>query len=70
MSLHINRFVDRLRATESRRQPNMSMTIQEARDLHSDITKLLLVMEQLREQSVSSGAEVITVEVKGGSFTG
>jgi hypothetical protein len=48
----------------------MSMTIQEARDLHSDITKLLLVMEQLREQSISSGDEVITVEVKGGSFTG
>jgi hypothetical protein len=48
----------------------MSMTIQEARDLHSDITKLLLVLEQLREQSASSGAEVITVELKGGSFTG
>lgn len=70
MSLHINRFVDRLRATESRRQPNMSMTIQEARDLHSDITKLLLALEQLREQSANTDTEVITVEVKGGSFTG
>jgi hypothetical protein len=48
----------------------MSMTIQEARDLHSDITKLLLVLEQLREQSANTDTEVITVEVKGGSFTG
>lgn len=68
MSLHINRFVDRLRATESRRQPNISMTIQEARDLHSDITKLLLAMEQLRQaQDVS--AEPITIQLQGGSFT-
>lgn len=68
MSMHINRFVDRLRATESRRQPSMSMTIQEARDLHSDITKLLLAMEQLRQaQEVST--EPITIQLQGGSFT-
>lgn len=69
MSLHINRFVDRLRATESRRQPTMSMTVQEARDLHSDITKLLITVEQLR-QDVQPSAESITIELQGGSFTG
>jgi hypothetical protein len=68
MSMHINRFVDRLRATESRRQPSMSMTIQEARDLHSDITKLLLAMEQLR-QAQEASTEPITIQLQGGSFT-
>jgi hypothetical protein len=65
MSLHINRFVDSIKAHESRGQRDFVMTMREAKDLHSDITKLLLTLETLHTQSKS---ETITVELSGGSF--
>jgi hypothetical protein len=65
MSLHINRFVDSIKAHESRGQRDFVMTMREAKDLHSDITKLLLTLETLHTQPKS---ETITVELSGGSF--
>jgi len=67
MSLHINRFVDNIKAHESRGQRDFSMTLRDAKDLHSDITKLLLTLNELREQ-VSRANETIKVELTGGSF--
>jgi len=70
MSLHITRFLDKVRAAESRQQREVSLTLPEARDLHADITRLLLIMEQLREplnQSTNSN-EIQQIEVQGGSF--
>jgi hypothetical protein len=67
--LHINKFIDRVKAAESRSQRDLIMTINEARDLHGDITKLLLILQVLREQSPATSAESITsIEVAGGSF--
>lgn len=70
MSLHINRFIDRLKASESRNQRDVTLTLQEARDLHGDITKLLLRLQDLEQQRESAPKtdEVITVEVQGGTF--
>jgi hypothetical protein len=65
MSLHINRFLDTVRAAESRGQRDIHLTLTEARDLHRDITKLLLSLENLRN---TSGKDTITVEMSGGSF--
>jgi hypothetical protein len=67
LSLHINRFVDNIKAHESRGQRDFSMTLRDAKDLHSDITKLLLTLNELREQ-VSRANETIKVELTGGSF--
>ena len=66
MSLHINRFVDRIRAAEGRNQRDLVMTLTEARDLHADITKILLLVEELRRPAPTSGAD--SVEIDGGSF--
>jgi outer membrane murein-binding lipoprotein Lpp len=45
----------------------MSMT--DAKDLHADITRLLLDMETLRTSAaVAKKDEVITLQVGGGSF--
>jgi hypothetical protein len=66
MSLHINRFVDRLKALEMRGTREFTMPMQDAKDLHADITKLLLQLHALHEQS--SQEEVVQVEVTGGSF--
>ena len=68
MSLHINRFVDSIKAHESRGQRDFVMTMREAKDLHSDITKLLLTLEILHRQNTRPQEETITVELSGGSF--
>lgn len=70
MSLHINRFIDRIKSFESRGQQNFSMTMAEARDLHADITKLLLSLQVLLEEKKIGppDQQVINVEVDGGAF--
>jgi hypothetical protein len=67
MSLHINRFVDAIKAAESRGQRDLTMNLRDAKDLHADITKLLITLEQMRTQQ-SRGAEVVEVQITGGSF--
>lgn len=70
MSIHINKFIDRVKANESRGQRDLIMTMAEAKDLHSDITKLLLHIQALASQQQSSGnsQQILEVEVKGGTF--
>ena len=65
MSLHIRRFVDSIKAHESRGQRDFVMTMREAKDLHSDITKLLLALQAVNNQP---RPETITVELSGGNF--
>jgi hypothetical protein len=67
MSLHINRFIDLIKAQESRGGRDINMSLRDAKDLHADITKLLLVLESLRSQA-GSRDEVIKVELTGGTF--
>jgi len=70
MSLHINKFIDRIKANESRGQRDFIMTMTEAKDLHADITKLLLSLQALveRQQASTPEDQVITVEIKGDDF--
>jgi hypothetical protein len=68
MSLHINRFVDAIKAAESRGQRDLTMNLRDAKDLHSDITKLLLTLEGMRSQKTIAKQETVTVELSGGSF--
>lgn len=69
MSLHINRFIDNIKAHESRGQKDFSISMRDAKDLHSDITKLLLTLDTLHNRTVSAQKqEVTTVELNGGSF--
>ena len=67
MSLHINRFIDSIKAAESRGQKDLIMPMRDAKDLHGDITKLLLALEQSRH-APSSQNEPIEVVLSGGSF--
>lgn len=64
MSLHIHRFIDTIKAAESRGQRDITLTLREAKDLHNDITKLLL---NLQDKSQASNSN-ITIEMSGGSF--
>ncbi len=66
MSLHINRFLDRILAAESRQKRDVTMTVQEARALHTELTRLLLIADELRTQAVAG--ENVKIEIKGGDF--
>ena len=69
MSMHLQKFVDRVRGHEARGAKDFIMTMAEAKDMHADITRLLLELHDLRGLvSKSPTEEVITVQVGGGSF--
>jgi len=68
VSLHIHRFVDSIKAAESRGSRDVILTLREAKDLHSDITKLLITLEQLRTSATEPQSQVIEVQLAGGSF--
>ena len=69
MSMHLQKFVDRVRGHEARGSKDFIMSLAEAKDMHADITRLLLELHDLRERvSKSVTEEVITVQIGGGSF--
>ena len=65
-NLHIKKFIERLEHLESRGQKDFNCPIQDARRLRSELTTLLLDLQELR---AGQGAEeVIQVEIAGSSF--
>lgn len=70
MSLHISRFLDRVRTAESKQQREIVITLNEARDLHTDITRLLLTMESLREKMAEDASQntITDITIDGGKF--
>jgi hypothetical protein len=67
--IHIHRFVERLQGADARGSKEFSMAIRDAKDLHADITKLLLTLETLKVDHLRySENNNITVEITGGKF--
>lgn len=63
--IHINKFIDKIKAGESRHSTNYIMSMREAKDLHNDITKLLLA---LHNSPKPQNEEVTKIEIKGNDF--
>ena len=61
--IHIKRFIDRLNDLQASGAKDYTMTMHDARNLHSDITKLLLDAKESQPTE-----DVVNIEVKGGSF--
>jgi len=61
---HIKRFIDRLNDLQVTNSKDFTMSIHEARLLHTDITKLLIDIKQ----KAPIQDDVINVEMKGDSF--
>jgi hypothetical protein len=58
-----------VRGHEARGARDFVMTMNEARDLHADITRLLLSLQALQEQATkTNNTEVVQVEIGGGQF--
>ena len=67
--LHIQRFVERLQGFEARGARDFTMPMKDAKDLHADLTRLLITLQAVRESSaVADTASPVIVEMQGGSF--
>ena len=64
MSSPIERFLDRVRAADSRQQREIVFSIAEARDLHADITRLLLKLQDTNDRASPD----IEIELRGQDF--
>jgi len=65
--LYIRKFIDRLQQCELRGQKDFICPIADAKNLHNDITRLLLDLEAV-QQAKADTPDAITVELEGGSF--
>jgi hypothetical protein len=68
MTIHLNKFIDRVQGQDARGSRDFVMTMAEAKNLHADLTRLLLELRDLREQSKPQETPVIAVRLEGGSF--
>lgn len=66
--IHINKFIERLQGFEARAAKDFIMPVKDAKDLHADITRLLLTLETLRQTPTPTADDAISIEVHGGSF--
>jgi len=65
--LYIRKFIDRLQQAELKGQKDFVCPLADAKNLHNDITRLLLDLEALK-QAAEQPPESVTVELEGGSF--
>jgi len=69
MSIHLQKFVDRVQGNESRGLKDFTMSMTDAKALHADLTRLLIELQALREQvATQPREEVVTVNMDGGAF--
>jgi len=67
--IHIQRFIERLQGFEARGTRDFTMPMKDAKDLHADLTRLLITLQEVRESTAAAAQESeITVEMQGGSF--
>jgi hypothetical protein len=67
--MHLTKFVDRVRGQEARGVKDFVMSMTDAKDLHADITRLLIDLQTLREQAIiTQEDQVITLKMDGGTF--
>ena len=65
--LYIRKFIDRLQQAELKGQKDFVCPLADAKNLHNDITRLLLDLEAVK-QAKDQASESATVELEGGSF--
>ncbi len=63
----IYRFVDRVRGVSSNSR-DFTMSVAEAKALHSEITKLLLSLDTLKESQNKTEPTIEKIELNGGKF--
>jgi hypothetical protein len=65
--IHIQRFIEKLQGSDARGSRDFVMNMSDAKNLHADITRLLLQIQQL-QTAQQPLEQVIEVQVQGGGF--
>ena len=65
--LYIKKFIDRLQQLDMKGSKDFICPLQDAKLLHSDITKLLLDIESLKEAALKK-EDIIQIELGGSDF--
>jgi hypothetical protein len=69
MSIHLQKFIERLQGFEARGAKDFTMPMTDAKGMHADLTQLLLELTALKEQAVLAQDEnIITVKMDGGLY--
>jgi hypothetical protein len=70
MTIHLQRFIDRVRGADARGTRDFTMSMTDAKDLHADITRLLLDLHTLKESIADkvNRDRAEAVEITGGTF--
>jgi hypothetical protein len=68
MSLHLQKFIERIRGHEARGNKDFVMPMTDAKGMAADLTELLLELNQLKTEKLAGKEEIIQVSVSGGSF--
>jgi hypothetical protein len=69
MSIHLQKFIDRIQGFEARGAKDFTMPMTDAKGMHADLTRILLELTNLKEAAVlTQNDEVISVKMEGGSF--
>lgn len=69
MSIHLQKFIERLQGFEARGAKDFIMPIADAKGMHADLTRLLLELTALKEAAVAARDNaVVTVNMDGGSY--
>ncbi len=66
--IHINRFIDKIKFFEAKHSKDFIIPMKDAKDLHGDITKLLLALQEY-EQRAKRAVQVPTdIQLNGGDW--
>ena len=67
--IHLQKFIDRVQGTEARGLKDMSIPLSDAKAMAAEITRILLELQNYREQMAAKPAEeVIQIAMDGGTF--
>lgn len=66
--IHIHNFIDKIKFFESKNSKDFIIPLQEAKNLHSDITKLLSTIYTLQNQEDKDTSSSENIEIDGGGW--
>ena len=69
MSIHLQKFIERVRGNDVRGGKDFVMPMKDAKGMAADLTELLLELRTLKEAALQSQKEeVIEIKLSGGKF--
>jgi hypothetical protein len=68
MSIHLQKFIERIRGHEARGTKDFIMPMADAKGMAADLTELLLELNQLKTEKLTGSQEVVQVQLSGGGF--